>query len=259
MSRKRTAHDLRMVAKNQLADYFSRLMDEFIFVYLSGARGINEDYLEDVLWAGHATNPIQAPDATHTIYGGAATSKATIATTDTMSRLMIERANTKAKMMQAQNPDVANMVPVKVDGEERYVCLMSPFQEHSLRTSDAAGWLEIQKAAAAAEGRNNPIFKGGLGMIDDTVLHSHRNVIRFSDYGATANLPAARALFLGRQAGVVAYGTAGGMKWDWNEKQKDYDNEPSVSAGTIFGFKKSRFNGSDFGVLSIDTYAPNPN
>jgi len=25
-------------------------------------------------------------------------------------------------------------------------------------------WLDIQKAAAAAEGKNNPLFKGALGM-----------------------------------------------------------------------------------------------
>jgi hypothetical protein len=40
---------------------------------------------------------------------------------------------------------------------------------------------------------------------------------------------------------------------------KDYDNEPTVAAGAIFGMKKSRFNSRDFGVLSLDTACVDPN
>lgn len=259
MTRKRTAHNLRSVAKGRLGDYWSRFMDEITFMYLSGARGMNRDFLFPQSFTGHAGNPLQAPDDAHLLYGGSATSKATITAADKMSRLLIERAAVQATMLQSQDPDAANMCPVTMDGEERYVVVMSPFQEHDLRTADASGWLEIQKAAAAAEGRNNPIFKGSLGMINNVVLHSHRNAIRFSDYGAGGDLPAARALFLGRQAGVVAYGTTGGMRFSWKEEMKDYGNEPTVASGTIFGIKKSRFNGKDFGVITLDTYAKDPN
>lgn len=259
MTRKRTEHNLRQVAKMRLSDYWSRFMDEMMFMYLSGARGINADFLFRPDYNGHAGNPLQAPDDGHILYAGAATSKATITSGDTMSRLLIERAAVQATMLQAQDPDAANMVPVSIEGEDRYVVLMSPFQEHDLRVSDAAGWLEIQKAAAGAEGRNNPIFRGSLGMINNVVLHSHRNAIRFNDYGAGSDLPAARALFMGRQAAVVAYGSKGGMRFDWKEEQKDYDNEPTVASGCIFGIKKTRFNNRDFGVLSLDTYAKDPN
>ncbi|GJH00220.1 N4-gp56 family major capsid protein [Paraburkholderia terrae] len=260
MTQKRTAHNLRQVARDRLGDYFGRLVDEILFMYLSASRGVNADFIESLAYTGFANNPFNAPDVDHIMYGGVATSKASLATTDTMSRVLIERAQVKANMMQAMNPDTANMVPVSIEGtEDRYVCLMSPFQEFQLRTQDAAGWLEIQKAAAAAEGRNNPIFKGGLGMIGNTILHSHRNVIRFSDYGAGANLPAARALFMGRQAAVIAYGSKGGLRYTWKEEMEDYDNEPTVASGFIGGVKKTQFNGKDFGVISIDTYAKDPN
>lgn len=259
MTRKRTVHNLRTVAKNRLSDYWSRFMDELMFIYLSGARGINADFLFPMDWTGHAGNPIEAPDPGHILYAGSATSKATITASDTMNRLLIERAAVQATMLQAQDPDAANMCPVSIEGEDRYVVVMSPFQEHDLRTSDAAGWLEIQKAAAAAEGRNNPIFRGSLGMINNVVLHSHRNAIRFNDYGAGGDLPAARALFLGRQAGAIAYGTSSGMRFEWKEEMKDYGNEPTVASGVIFGFKKTRFNGKDFGVIALDTYAKDPN
>lgn len=259
MTRKRTAHNLRNVAKDRLSDYWSQYIDELTFIYLSGARGINEDFIEDADWLGHAGNLIQAPDAQHILFGGDATSKGTITTDDGMSRDLIEKATVQARMMRALDPKTANMLPVDINGERHYVTLMSPFQEHSLRTEVGnAGWLEIQKAAAAAEGRSSPIFKGGLGMINNAVLHSHESTIRFNDYGAGNNLPAARALFMGRQAGVVAYGTAGGLRFTWKEEVDDYGNEPTVVAGTIIGIKKTRFNGRDFGVMALDTYAKNP-
>lgn len=260
MTRKRTSHDLRKVAKDRLSDYWSMYIDELHFMYLSGARGINEDFIEDTTYAGHAGNPFRAPDAQHLLYGGAATSKATLTANDTFSRLLVEKATVKARMMRAKDPKAANMLPVSVMGEKHYVMLMTPFQEHDLRNETGErGWLEVQKAAAAAEGKSNPIFKGGQGMINNVVLHSHESVIRFNDYGAGANVNAARALFLGRQAGVVAYGTAGGLRFTWKEEVDDFGNEPTVCAGTIIGVSKTRFNQRDFGVCAIDTAATDPN
>jgi N4-gp56 family major capsid protein len=259
MSRKRVALDMRTLAKGRLGDYFSRLMDEFFFIYLSGARGINEDFIEDVNFNGFAGNALQAPDTDHMMYGGAATSKATLAATDKFTKAIVERALNKAAMMQARNPETANMVAVTNGSDNQYVCLMSEDQAYDLRVADTTGWLDIQKAAAAAEGRNNPIFQGGLGMIGGAVLHKHRSVIRFSDYGAGGNVAAARALLLGRQAGVVAYGTDNGMRFQWEEITKDYKNEPAVASGFIGGIKKTRFNNKDFGVLSLDTAAKDPN
>lgn len=258
MSRKRTVHDLRKIARDRLSDYWAAYTDELHFIYMSGARGINEDFVEDLTYAGHAGNAIEAPDAGHLLYGGDATSKATVGTNDPMARAVIEKAVTKAAMMRALDKNKVNMLPVMINGEPHYVCVMSPFQEHAMRTGDTTGWLDMQKAAAAAEGRSNPIFKGGLGMLNNVVLHSHASVIRFNDYGGAA-VPAARALFLGRQAGVVAYGSSNGLRMQWTEERKDHGNELAVAGGFVGGIKKTRFNSSDFGVVSIDTYAVNPN
>lgn len=260
MTRKRTLHDLRRVARDRLGDYWSRFLDEMMFVYLSGARGVNEDYIEDVTWVGHAGNAIQAPDTGHLIYGGTATAKNNVASTSTMARAVIEKASVKAQMIRSTDPENPNMLPSMVEGEGHFVTVMSPFQEHQLRSeTGTGGWIDIQKAAAAAEGKNNPIFKGALGMIKNVVLHSHESVIRFSDYGVGVNLPAARALFLGRQAGVCAYGTAGGTRFQWEEEETDFKNQVDIAAGTILGIKKTRFKSRDFGVISIDTYAVDPN
>ncbi len=97
-------------------------------------------------------------------------------------------------------------------------------------------------------------------MLSNIVLHEHENVRRFDDYGAGGDVTAARALFLGRQAGVVAYGEAGnGTRFQWEEELKDAKNRVAIYAGTIAGFKKTRYNGRDFATVAIDTAAKNPN
>lgn len=262
MTRKRTAHDMRKVARDRLGDYWAEYMDQLMFIYLSGARGINADFIEPTSFAGRAGNALHAPDSTHQFYGGSITAPASMTTADKMSRSAIEIVATSAQMMRANDPDTANMMPVTIDGEEHYVMVMSPLQEHDLRTTATSNeWLDIQKAAAAAEGSKNKIFKGGMGMINNTILHQHKSAIRFNNYGASypaGSVEAARALFMGRQAGVVAYGTPKGAKFSWFEKLIDGDNEPIVIAGTIVGVKKTRFNGRDFGVIALDTAAKHP-
>lgn len=260
MTRKRTVHDLRTIAKARLSEWWGQVIDELHFIYLSGARGVNAEYILPTDYTGFAGNPLQAPDAAHIMYAGDATSKATISSDDTMSRIMIERAKTRATMIKAVDNNSVRIQPIKIDGESHYVVVMNAWQQYSLRTSTTTNdWMDIQKAAAAAEGRNNPIFKGSMGMINDVVLHEHEGVVRFSDYGADTLQPAARALFLGAQAGVVAYGNAGGgMRYEWHEEMLDLGNELVVASNCVFGLKKTRFNGRDFGTIALDTYAKDP-
>lgn len=260
MSRKRTVHDLRKVGKARLSEYWARLYDELFFMYLSGARGINEDYNLPTDYTGRAQNPFEAPDNAHVVFGDGV-SKATLTAAGKMTRTLVERVNTKAKTQGGGATQIAQMQTINIAGSQHFCLVMSEFQAHDLRTStDQGNWLDIQKAAAAAEGRNNPIFQDSLGMIGKTILHSHKSVIRFNDYGAGSNLPVSRALFLGRQAGVLGFGSPGeGLRFDWSEVSMDHGNDIEICAGAIFGQKKTRFGGRDFGVIAVDTYAADPN
>lgn len=260
MSRKRTVHDLRAVGRTRLKEFWSRFYDELFFMYLSGARGVNDDYSVPKTYSGRAGNAFSPPDAAHVLYGDGS-SKGTLTVAGKMSRLLIERANTKATSQGGGSTGIAELQPITIAGGEHFVVVMSPFQAHDLRTStDAGSWMDIQKAAAAAEGASNPIFKDNLGMIGNTVLHRHKSVIAFDDYGTGQDVKAARALFLGRQAGVLAFGSPGeGLRFDWSEVALDHGNDIEICAGAIFGIKKTRFDGKDFGVFALDTAAKDPN
>lgn len=270
MTRKRTIHDLRKVARARQSEWWARVFDELFFQYLSGARGVNADYTFPLNYGGFASNPLVAPDSYHQIIQGGKTKATLTATTngkggDALTLDTIDQAVARASVMGGGSTGIPAIEPCMIEGEEHYVCVMHPFQEFAIRTNAATGqWLDIQKAATTAEGRNNPIFKGALGMYNNVVLHKHKAAIRFSDYGSAGNVQAARALFMGRQAGVVAFGSPGtDLRFDWHEETRDNGNQAVISTSSIFGVKKTSFKtdsyGSlDFGVIAIDSAIGDP-
>lgn len=268
MTRKRTLNNLREKAKRQQSSWWARLQDELVFIYLSGARGINPNFLLPIAYTGRAGNALVAPDSNHLLFGGNATAfnnitneAAGAAGSDAFDLRLIDRAKTRADAQGGGATSIPVLQPCKFDGNECFVCVMHTFQEDDLRSSTQTGqWLDIQKAAAASEGRANPMFKGGLGMYRGVVLHSHRNVIRFNTAGSGGNLDAARALFFGSQAAVVAYGSPGtNQRYDWHEETRDNGDKVVITTASIFGIKKVTFTtevgAQDFGVFALDTFA----
>lgn len=260
MTRKRTLHDLRTRARQQQSSWWARLQDELIFIYLSGKRGVNANFLVPTGYAGRANNALTAPDSAHVLYGGDATDYANLDAGDKFDLRLIDRAKTKADAQGGGATNIPVLQPCKIDGNETFVCVMHTFQEDDLRSNTSTGqWLDIQKAAAGAEGRSSPLFKGSLGLYRGVILHSHRNVIRSNDAGA-GNVEAARALFMGAQAGVCAFGSPGtNLRYDWHEETRDNGDKVVISTSSIFGTKKVRFDTDagpqDFGLFSLDTAA----
>lgn len=260
MSRKRTVNDHRAISKDKLAEYNRTYFDQACFTTLAGARGVSAD-LHIPLGASTAiddTKPFDTYDAEHIIYGGAATSKATLVAGDKMSLTTIDRAITIVKSTGGGADGKLRMTPLdRGAGEDGYVLCMHPFQEHDLRKDvGSAGWLDIQKAAAAAVGFDSPIFKNTLGTHRNVVLRSHQYVVNFNDYGVGGNVTAARANIMGRQAMVVAFGSASskGMRADWTEKMLDVDdNRLAISSNMVYGLKRGKFNGKDVNTYAIDT------
>lgn len=260
MTRKRTLNDLREKAKRQQSSWWARLQDELLFIYLSGARGINANYLLPLGYTGRANNALVSPDSNHVLYGNDATAFNNLDSADKFDLRLIDRAKTKADAQGGGATNIPVLQPCKIDGQETFVCVMHTFQEDDLRSNTNTGqWLDIQKAAAGAEGRNSPMFKGSLGMYRNCILHSHRNVVRFNTAGA-GTVEAARALFLGAQAAVMAFGSPGtNLRFDWNEETRDNGDKVVISTSSIFGVKKVTFTtetgANDFGAFALDTAA----
>jgi len=264
MTSKRTVHNLRSHANDLQKDYWSRFWDEMTSMYLAGRRGENADFIESLTFTGFAGNSFVSPDSEHNLFGGSATAYNDIDSADTFALGLIDRAVTKSRVMGGGTTNIPRLRPMKIGGEDRFVCLMHPFQEQSLRSNTGTGqWLDIQKAAAGSDGQKSPIFRGTMGMYRGVVLHSHEVVTIANDAGSGGDQPTARALFMGRQAGVCAYGSPGnGARLKWREDLEDRGRELVVTVECIGGVKKAAFSvegtSYDFGLMSLDTYAIDP-
>ena len=96
-------------------------------------------------------------------------------------------------------------------------------------------------------GMDNPLFTGALGMWDGVVVHEHDMIQKMTDNSVNAN----RNLFLGAQAGLVAFGG----DHAWHEETVDRGNKLSVSAAIIYEMSKAKFNSKDFSVIENVQYA----
>jgi len=229
-------------------------------MYLSGARGSNASFIEGTDFTGYANNAFSAPDTDHLVYGGNATAKADMLDSDKLNLTVIDKCVSYAEMMGGGIQGNPQIQPVDLEGENTYLFQCNPYQAFDLRTDAGVNqWADIQKALMQSTGTKSEMIKGGLGMHNGVIIHKHKNVISFSDYGPAGDVAAARALFCGVQAGVIAFGSPGqDLRFGWHEEMEDAGNRIEIYTHTIVGIKKVTYGGKDFGVMAVDTAAKRP-
>lgn len=254
IDQQRVPFNLRREALDGLTDWYSDRISMMAFIHWGGftaptmqfeGRTVN---LKPVHYGFNA--PI-TPSANRILRAGAATNDEGLTTDDTFDLTMIDKAVEKAKLA---NPKIR---PVRVDGESVYVMYLHPTQVTSLRTNTSTGqWLDIQKAAYMGSRAKNPIFDGSLGMYNGVVLREAEHVVQGVSSAGVLVPNVRRAVLLGAQSAVTAFGMkATPEKYKQVEELFDYQRELGVSAQTVLGFKKTVFDGSDFGTIVISTYA----
>ena len=245
MSEQRIPFSVREEARAGLEDWWANRLDTAFFNQLGGNTAVT-----DTRYTGNQATI--APDASHKVYlNGSADESAT--STYVFDLTVIDKCVEKAKTL---SPMIR---PVKVGGEDKYVMFLHPYQVYNLRTNTNSGqWLDITKAAlSGGKESGNAIYNGALGEWNNVVLHEATRVpLGVNSSTGAAISTVRRAIFCGAQAGVMAYGkdTSGG-EMSWTEELFDYKNQLGVSAGMVFGIKKSQFNSADFGTIVVPTYA----
>ena len=252
MSEQRVPYNLRADGRNALSIWFAEDYDQQIMMNLAGARGVDSTFHVPTTYTGRANNTITAPDSDHLVYGGDATGESDLAAADVMAISLVDRLIAKVETLDPM------IMPFMINGEKKYVLLMHTYQAHSIRTATSTNdWIDIRKNT---DGQKSLLYQNSLGEYAGVILHKHRNVIQFSDYGSGSDLEAARALFLGAQAGIIAWGRGGTHgRYSWNEDKDDRGNALAITAGSIYGVKRSIFNSKTFGSVAVDTYAADPN
>lgn len=249
MSQQRVPFSVRDEALSGLRDWWTDRIDNSWLTQQCGYTA-----LTDTRFTG--LQATIAPDTNHELFPTDANNAGTdqsISTVDTFTLALLDKAVERARTL---TPAIR---PVKVNGRNFYVALLHDYSVTDMRTSTSTGqWLDIQKAAmTGGEIEDNPIFDGSLGVYNGVILHSDARITQGVNSSTSAAITTVRRnVFMGAQAAVMAFGRDNGPeRFTWVEELFDYENELGVSAGLIFGLKKSVFNSTDYASIVMACYA----
>lgn len=287
MSQKRTTHNLRSIAKANLAGWNARYYDQSAMVHCAGARGTQNDaewivpLSTDTDFSDILVNPVLAPTVNRRFFANDATSAANIGTNDILTLNDLDRI----RMTFGEMP--FTLQPIKIEGDiaaeedPLYVLYVSEKVWYQIQISTTGqNWRTfLSNTAIRAGTTKHPLFLGETGMWAGILVKKMRRSIRFLagdtvvEYDASnvaQNVTAAvgfdRCILLGAQALGIAYGNtegagqADGYHFSWHEELSDHDNIREISSSSMSGMSKVRFTGTDgaptdHGVATIDCYA----
>ena len=237
ISQQRLEYNLRREARDALSDWWAERLDDYTFRYLAGDTSLT-----------FAGNTAASADASHVVFASTCTAETSMTTAHVFTIDLIDKAVLIAKTV------TPRIRPVRVEGENYWVLMLHPKQVYDLRISTATGaWLDLHKSTLmGGKIKDNPIFKGSLGVYNNVILYESNNV-HSGTYGAGA-APVYRANFLGAQAGCIAFGQTDNIdQFTWVEKKFDYDKNFGVAANLTWGIQKNRFNSLDYGAITISS------
>ena len=241
MTEQRIPFSIREEARMGLTDWWTDRIDQSIVNQLCGVTTQS-----DLRYTGN--NATIASSSGNVVFPLAnEASEVSISTTSLFNLAIIDRAVAKAKTL---TPVIR---PIMVNGTGMYVMHIHPHQVLSLRTSTGQGlWQDIQKfSMAGMKAMDNPIFTGALGVYNNVVLKENFRMPLITTASAGTGR---RAVLCGAQAATMAVGqNSNPEKMSWVEELFDYENQLGVSAGMIFGVKKTVFNSADFGTIVCPT------
>jgi N4-gp56 family major capsid protein len=252
----RVPMNMRKDAKASLVEWWKDRKAAWFFNHVCGYTPANTEVADTsgLKYTGH--NTVTGHTSGRRIWAGNATNDQSLTSADTFTVSLIDRAKELAMLGD-------NIVkPVMINGQPKHVLYLHPAQVTQLRTdAGAGGWLDITKAAMqGGKVSDSPLYTGALGEWNNVILRQAQEVTQGVNGSAasTAVTTVRRAVMLGQQAAVCAYGGAnkyGPMKYRWSEELDDHGRVLEVGAWSLAGMKKVVFNNVDFGCLTISTYA----
>ena len=150
---------------------------------------------------------------TQVVYGGDATTRASVDSTDTFSCATISKAAAKLS--------VNNAPKFVMNGIACYVGVIDPHQAYDLKQDSA--WKSAQYYSAM-RGSDNPMFTGAIGMYDGVLMFESTQTKTTTGWGC----PAA-TVYQGVVFGPRALCVAFGQHNKWAEKEFDYGTQVGMA------------------------------
>ena len=192
------------------------------------------DWLDNKLISKLSYNPSNG----EVLYASAAGTQSSITANDKLTTTIISRAKRKAMM------HAPKVQPIKVDGMDKYIMLIHPWAARDLK--DDPKWLAAQQNANV-RGSKNPIFTGALGEYDGVILYEYERVVCDNTGASSANV--CHNLLLGKQAACFAVARPA----KHIEQTDDYGNIAGNGIAFYGAVEKTKFNGTDYGIINVMT------
>jgi N4-gp56 family major capsid protein len=254
MSEQRVPWSVREEARMGLEDWWTERLETSVANQLTG--NTNQS---DTRYTGNQATV--APTTGRIVVGGSETAEGSLSATTTHA---IKLADLDKAVAIAKEPSTSGhprIRPIKIDGKRYWVAFLHPYQILQLRrdASTAGNFFDIQKAALqGGKISDNPILTGAEFVHNGCIVHEW-NYLPVVASSVTSNTSYRRGVLCGAQACAMAFGQGGSVnKMSWEEEMFDYGNKLGVSAGMIFGVKKTIFNSVDFATVVLSGYAPAP-
>jgi N4-gp56 family major capsid protein len=248
IDQQRVGFDIREEVKDNISLWWAERWAKTFFNHVCG-------YTPETNLKYTGNNATRGNTATRRIIAGGQANDQALTANDVFSLDLLDKAKELAMVGD-------NMVrPIMVKGQKKYLVYLHPYQVTSIRTNSSTGqWLDITKSAMqGGQVADSPIYTGALGEYNGMVLRQSQDVtLGVNSVTPTSSVAnTRRAVLLGAQAAVVAYGQGpyGGTRYRWNEELLDHKRKIEVGAFSIFGMKKVQFNSVDYGALTISSYA----
>lgn len=269
IDQQRVPFNLREEAKDGLADWYAKRFSVAFFNQVCG-----NTLQTDTRFTG--LNATVAASSTRIIRQSARASDDLLLSTDTFTVDLIDKAKEMAVSA------IPKIRPATFSGgggsmgsqrrdynltlTDRYVMYLDQYQVYDLRRNTSSGqWQDIVKAMYTSAKAANPIYSGAVGEWNGVIIRQTAAMNSTATDGVlprgisatgTAVANVGRAVLLGGQAAMMAFGQRGSInKYRWNEELFDHKRRMEVSAWTIHGLKKTRYNSVDYGTVVVSTYA----
>lgn len=221
MSRQRTRHDLRRIARAEVAAYFPRMVWQRAIVHSAGARGFQSGVAWDVPLASDPDfadimiNAVKAPTYNrHYVINGTGLTRgglqlASIATTDVWKLSNLDNLALICESMETKLP------PPRVIGDEmaydtplKGILMMPPGAYNSLITDVSSSSSNLRAFQAAVIERqkyskSHPIFRGECGIWRNLLVKKMEHTIYFGPSASYQYITVANRLTETETAGTV--------------------------------------------------------
>lgn len=222
MSRQRTRHNLRSLAKAEVAGYFPRMVWQRALTHLAGARGAQTGSSWDIPLATDAdfaeimVNTVKAPTYNrHLVINGSNLTRgglqaASMATTDVWKLAVLDNLSYFLDAVETKLPP-----PRMVDDKQAFdaplkgILMLSPASYNQLITDISSSTSNLRAYQAAAMERakysgNHPIFMGEAGIWRGILVKKIEHSIKFASSASYQYIAVANRLTETETAGTVS-------------------------------------------------------